>query len=81
MLSIAAAMVPSWQAAVLLWGGALTGYISIDLIIVLQNTTNREMAALHAKIDELIRVNRKARDELIGLEEKTAEEIKLARGV
>ena len=38
---------------------------------MIQETQQRQEKALHAKIDELIRVNERARDELIGSEDRT----------
>jgi low affinity Fe/Cu permease len=41
--------------------------ISTGLIVFLiQNSQNRSVDAIHKKLDELIRVNKEARDELIG---------------
>jgi low affinity Fe/Cu permease len=56
-----------------------TTIVTFLMVFLIQNTTNREGRALHAKLDELIRVDRNARNELIALEEKTEEEIEAAR--
>jgi low affinity Fe/Cu permease len=74
-LAVAAACVPVWREAVNLWGGALTGYVGVLLLVILQNSTNRESSATQAKLDELIRVNAEARNELIGAEQREMEEI------
>ena len=53
------------------------------LLPVLRATQNRDGAALQAKIDELIKSNDKARDDLIGLEnrdEQTIEKIRTDQG-
>lgn len=47
------------------------------MVFLIQNSQNRGNAALQAKVDELIRVG-KARNDLIGLEAKTEEEIEAA---
>jgi len=57
--------------------------VTLLLLPILQATQNRDGAALQAKIDELIKANEKARDDLIGLEnrdEDTIERIRLNEG-
>jgi low affinity Fe/Cu permease len=41
----------------------------------LQYTQNRDTLALHAKVDELIRANADARNELLGIEKLPAEKV------
>ena len=53
--------------------------VTLLLLPILQATQNRDGAALQAKIDELIKVNSKARDDLIGLEKRDEEEIESIR--
>ena len=45
------------------------------IVFLIQNTQNRDARALHLKLDEVIRSMRKARNNLIDLENCTDEEI------
>jgi low affinity Fe/Cu permease len=45
------------------------------IVFVIQNTQNRDAKALHLKLDEVIRTTRKARNQLIDLEDCTDEEL------
>lgn len=49
------------------------------MVLIIQNTQNRENKALHLKIDELIRATKEATNELIAIEEKEEEEIEEIR--
>jgi low affinity Fe/Cu permease len=49
--------------------------VTLLLLPILQATQNRDGAALHAKLDELIKSNSDARDALIGLERKGEKDI------
>ena len=51
-----------------------TSVITFLMVFIIQNTQNRDGAAIQAKIDELIRVSA-ARNTLIGIEALTQEEI------
>jgi low affinity Fe/Cu permease len=45
------------------------------MVFLIQNTQNRDAKAMHLKLDELIRSNSKARNELIDLEDLNDEQI------
>jgi len=45
------------------------------MVFILQNTQNRDSAALHLKLDEVVRVEPEARDDLRRAEERPHEEI------
>ena len=53
--------------------------VTLLLLPILQATQNRDGAALQAKIDELIKATSDARDDLIGLEKRDADEIERIR--
>jgi len=57
-----------------------TTIVTFLMVFLIQNTQNRDTAALQLKIDELIRVNEKARNRLLRLEELTEEEMEHIRG-
>jgi low affinity Fe/Cu permease len=50
--------------------------VTLLMVFVLQNTQNRDSAALHLKLDEVVRVQPEARDEVQGIESRTEEEIR-----
>jgi low affinity Fe/Cu permease len=82
-------------AAIMVWGltGPLFGYsdtwqlvintattvVTFLMVFVIQNTQNRDTAAMHIKIDELIRVTQRARNVLLDLEELDDETLELLR--
>jgi low affinity Fe/Cu permease len=52
-----------------------TTVVTFLMVFLIQNTQNRDMAVLHLKLDELIRVSQSARNKLLGLEDMTEEEL------
>ncbi|MDQ4109287.1 MAG: low affinity iron permease family protein [Actinomycetota bacterium] len=49
--------------------------VTLLMVFVLQNTQNRDSAALHLKLDEIVKVEPEARDEVQGVESKSEREI------
>lgn len=49
--------------------------VTLLMVFVLQNTQNRDSAALHLKLDEVVRAEPEARDEIRGAESRSAREI------
>jgi low affinity Fe/Cu permease len=64
----------TWQLII----NTSTSVITFLMVFVIQNTQNRDGAAIQAKLDELIRVSA-ARNTLIGIETLTEEEIEEIR--
>jgi low affinity Fe/Cu permease len=52
-----------------------TTIITFLMVFLIQNSQNREAAAMQLKLDELIRAQAKARNNLVNLEEFTEEEL------
>ncbi len=52
-----------------------TTIITFLMVFLIQNTQNRDGAAVQAKLDELIRVSTEAKDEFIGIEHLTEAEV------
>jgi low affinity Fe/Cu permease len=50
--------------------------VTLLMVLVLQNTENRHAAALHLKLDEVVRAEPEARDELRGVESQPEREIR-----
>jgi low affinity Fe/Cu permease len=56
-----------------------TTIITFLMVFLIQNTQNRDAAAMQAKLDELLRAVGKARDQFIGVEHLTEREIEMIR--
>ena len=56
----------NWQLVI----NTTTTIVTFLMVFLLQNTQNRDTKALHLKLDELIFVNRKARNALMEAEEE-----------
>jgi low affinity Fe/Cu permease len=56
-----------------------TTIVTFLMVFLIQNTQNREGAALQAKLDELIRATTSARNELVALERLPEEEVQEVR--
>ena len=68
----------TWQ----LFVNTSTTIITFLMVFIIQNSQNREGAALQAKLDELIRAVAEARDDFIGIEHLTAVELqKILAGI
>ena len=65
----------TWQLVI----NTATTIITFLMVFVIQNTQNRDTAAMHIKIDELIRVTQKARNVLLDLEELDDKTLDLLR--
>ena len=56
-----------------------TTIVTFLMVFLLQNTQNRDTAAIQLKLDELIRANRNARNMMFGLEDLSEEELKKSK--
>jgi low affinity Fe/Cu permease len=54
----------AWQLII----NTTTTVLTFLMVFLIQNTLNRDSAAMHVKLDELVRVTAQARDQLIGVE-------------
>jgi low affinity Fe/Cu permease len=56
-----------------------TTIVTFLMVFLIQNTQNREGAALQAKLDELIRATREAHNALVAIEKRPEEEVEEIR--
>ena len=56
-----------------------TTIVTFLMVFLIQNTQNRDSAALHLKLDELIRVSKTARNKLLDLEDLTEDELDMLK--
>src|SRR5262245_29227031 len=57
-----------------------TTIVTFLMVFLIQNTQNRDGAAIQAKLDELIRALEPARNRFVGIEHLTEEEVEWIRG-
>lgn len=65
----------TWQLVV----NTATTIVTFLMVFIIQNSQNRDAAALQAKLDELIRATQEARNEFIGIEHLAESEIEMIR--
>ena len=65
----------TWQLVV----NTLTTIVTFLMVFLIQNTQNRDTAAIHIKLDELIRVTRDARNGMMQLGEMEDEDLQRLR--
>ncbi|MEA3013301.1 MAG: hypothetical protein QOD42_1846 [Sphingomonadales bacterium] len=56
-----------------------TTIVTFLMVFLIQNSTNRDAAAMQAKLDELLRAVAKARSEFIGIEHMSEKEVEKIR--
>ena len=61
----------SWQLVI----NTSTTIVTFLMVFLIQNTQNRDAKAMHLKLDELIRALKRARNEMVDLEELSDEEL------
>src|SRR5437763_16700155 len=80
LLAVASIMAYASRNELLVNGSNLAiNVLTLLFLPVLQATQNRDGAALQAKLDELIKANKEANNQLIGLESRDEEEIEEVR--
>ena len=65
----------TWQLVV----NTSTTIITFLIVFLIQNSQNRDAAAIQAKLDELIRAIKTARNEFIGIEHLTDHQLEMIR--
>lgn len=65
----------TWQLVV----NTTTTIVTFLMVFLIQNSQNRDSAAMQAKLDELLRAVDEAREQFIGIEHKTDREIEKIR--
>lgn len=68
-----------WSDSHSLFINTATTIVTFLMVFLIQNTQNRDGAAIQVKLDELLRAIDKARNDLIGLERKSEGEIEQQR--
>lgn len=61
----------TWQLLI----NTATTVLTFLMVFLIQNTQNRDARAIHLKLDELIKVTKRARNEMIDLENMSDEEL------
>jgi low affinity Fe/Cu permease len=57
-----------------------TTIVTFLMVFLIQNSTNRDAAAMQAKLDELLRAVTRARSEFIGIEHLSEKQLEEIRG-
>jgi low affinity Fe/Cu permease len=65
----------TWQLVV----NTATTIVTFLMVFLIQNSQNRDAAAIQAKLDELIRADREARNRFIGIEHLTEHQLREIR--
>lgn len=65
----------TWQLVV----NTATTVVTFLMVFLIQNSQNRDAAAMQAKMDEVIRASKAARNQFIGIEHRTDQEIETIR--
>jgi len=66
----------TWQLVV----NTTTTIVTFLMVFLIQNTQNRDAKAIHLKLDEIIRANRRADNEMIDVEKLSDEELEQLAG-
>jgi low affinity Fe/Cu permease len=67
----------TWQLVI----NTVSSVVTLLMVFVIQHTQRRDTDAIQLKLDELIRVNKEARNELISLEAKPDTEVEELRSM